>query len=78
LSSISGARVPSGFEGSPALDPGAWFPAMPGADRIESWFDGGEPMARGEAGGTVQLAPVSPKMNSPRHVAPDCIEAPGG
>jgi putative SOS response-associated peptidase YedK len=50
------------------------MPVMLSPDGFEPWLAGDEPVIDPGIDAAVQIKPVSPKMNSPRHNEPDCIE----
>jgi putative SOS response-associated peptidase YedK len=54
------------------------MPVMLSPDAFEPWLDGKDPVLDPGVDAAVEIRPVSPKMNSPRHNAPDCIEAVSG
>jgi putative SOS response-associated peptidase YedK len=52
------------------------MPVMLNAETIAPWLAGESPAFEACDGGTLQLVPVSSKVNSPRYNGPSCIEAP--
>jgi putative SOS response-associated peptidase YedK len=54
------------------------MPVMLSKEAFEPWLSGQDPVVDPGIGEAVYLKPVSPKMNSPRHNARDCIEALAG
>jgi putative SOS response-associated peptidase YedK len=50
------------------------MPVMLPADGFEHWLSGQEPRCDPDIAAAVAVRPVSPKVNSPRYDAPDCIE----
>ncbi|MGA7329636.1 MAG: hypothetical protein WBX25_35440 [Rhodomicrobium sp.] len=48
---------------------------MLSAEGFEPWLAGEDPSVDPGIDEAVQVAPVSPKVNSPRYNEPDCIEA---
>jgi putative SOS response-associated peptidase YedK len=44
------------------------------ADGFEPWLSGQDPRCDPDIAAAVAVMPVSPKVNSPRYDAPDCIE----
>ena len=52
------------------------MPVMLEAGAIAPWLAGENPVCAPCEEGTLQIAPVSPKVNSPRYNGPGCIEAP--
>ncbi len=51
------------------------MPVMLDKDGIGAWLAGGAPSIDPGLETAVRIAPVSPKVNSPRYNEPDCIEA---
>jgi len=51
------------------------MPVMLGPEGFEHWLAGEVPAVDPGIETALQVIPVSPKMNSPRYNAPDCIEA---
>jgi putative SOS response-associated peptidase YedK len=50
-------------------------PVMLAKEGFEPWLGGENPTIDPSINAAVQIALVSPKMNSPRYNEPDCIEA---
>jgi putative SOS response-associated peptidase YedK len=51
------------------------MPVMLAPDGFGSWLSGEDPIVDSNLDAKIKVTPVSPKMNSPRHNKPDCIEA---
>ncbi len=51
------------------------MPVMLGENGFEPWLAGESPIVEPNLEAAVAATPVSPKMNSPKYNAPDCIEA---
>ncbi len=51
------------------------MPVMLAKEGFEPWLSGKDPSIDPTLDASVQVTPVSPKVNSPKYDEPDCIEA---
>ncbi len=51
------------------------MPVMLASDGFEAWLGGADPACDARIARALRIAPVSPRMNSPRYNDPGCVEA---